>query len=185
MDARQVIRTVAVALAALALGFLGWRMNADDADVPASSDEPAYAAVVRDLQSLLAVYGGLAQQVAQHDQAHFVEAKLIEIESSLGEVEDRAEALGTGGGDAVAELAGFVRLRGADVRAQAAADHTGTTGVVALQAFGREVSLRAVRIGGALSALDEPGADLGELEAEVAEPWPTPDQEGVDEPVPG
>ncbi len=185
VDSRQLIRTVAVVLAALALGFLGWRMNTDDPGRPASSDETPYATVVRDLQSLLAVYGGLAQQVAQHDQAHFVEAKLIEIESSLGDVESRAEALGTDGGDGVAVLAGFVRVRGADVRAQAAADHTGTSGVAVLQAFGREVSLRAVRIGGALSSLDEAGADVSELEDEVAQPWPTPDQEGIDEPVPG
>jgi len=131
------------------------------------------------------VYGGLAPQVAQHDQAHFVEAKLVEIEASLGEVEGRADAMGTEAGDEVAELAGFVRVRGSEVRAQAAADHTGTTGVVALQAFGREVSLRAIRIGGALSTLDGAGSDLGALEAEVAQPWPAPDQEGVDEPVPG
>jgi hypothetical protein len=184
VGSRQLIRTVAVVLAALALGFLGWRMNTNDAELPTSGDEPAYDAVVRDLQSLLAVYGGLAQQVAQHAQAHFVEVKLAEIETSLADVEERGEALGTTGGDDVAVLAGFVRARSVEVRAEAADDHTGMTGIATLQAFGREVSLRAVRIGGALSSLDEPGADLGELEAAVAAPWPVPELEGVEEPVP-
>lgn len=173
-------------VAALALCFLGWQgfraaEPAPDAGAAGAGDS-SYAAVVADAQRLLDVYGQLAQGVVQHDQAHFVEGKLRGIESSLGLVSDRATALGTDEGDALAVLTEFVRLRGGEVRAAAAADHLGMDGITALRAFGREVSLRAGLIGIALETAGS-GGDWDGVAQLVAAPWPAPEQEGLDESV--
>lgn len=173
-------------VAALALCFLGWKgfraaEPAPDAGAAGAGDS-SYAAVVADAQRLLDVYGQLAQGVVQHDQAHFVEGKLQGIESSLGLVSDRATALGTDEGDALAVLTEFVRLRGGEVRAAAAADHLGMDGITALRAFGREVSLRAGLIGIALETAGS-GGDWDGVAQLVAAPWPAPEQEGLDESV--
>lgn len=179
MDTRQVVRVVAVVVAAAALAFLGFRMvtSGDETVRPAASEQEAgtpYAELVVDLQSLLTAYSSL-QTVAVHAQIHTLNPDLAKLELALRSIEERAEEIGA---DDVATLAATVRTRAAGVLAEASSDHTGLRGVGLVRAFGRETALRAVAIGDAVREAEEAG--WGPVRAAVAEPWPAPEDEGQD-----
>ena len=182
MPRRQLVRVVAVAVAAVLLGVLGYAAaSGEDPVRPTSADagDGDYAAVVADLQSVLTAYAPL-QAVTDHDQVHELGRELGGLELALAEVEEQARALGTADAAAVADLAAFVRTRAVQVRLQAAADHTDLGGVGVVQAFGREAALRAVSLGAALEAASEDG--YGPVVESVAAPWPPPPEEGLGEP---
>ena len=184
MPRRQLVRVVAVAVAAVLLAVLGYAASSGGRDpvrpASAGAGDGDYAAVVADLQSVLTAYAPL-QSVTDHDQVHELGRDLAGLELALADVEQQARALGTADADSVADLAAFVRTRATQVRLQAAADHTDLGGVGVIQAFGREAALRAVSIGAALESASEDGYEP--VAQAVAAPWPPPTEEGLGEPA--
>jgi hypothetical protein len=180
-------------LAVGGLGFLAGRETAPQTaperadtavpDEPAPSvpagEDPAgdprdvvYAADVQELQAVLAAYAVQAQEVLDHEQVAGLSTVLVRHETALADLAASGRDHGTARGAALAELADAVRREATALREEAASEETGHEGVERMQAFGREVGVRASRLGAVLARLPGGRVDevLREAAAEVAAP---------------